>query len=296
MDLKYLNTFRTIVEEGSFSRAAERLNYTQSTITFQMGQLEGELSAQLFEKVGRRMVLSQAGQRLLPYVDQVLDAVDQMRFFQEDLAQCRGDITIGVAETLLCYRLPPVLKAFHRQVPGARLFIQSMNCYDIRDGLLAGALDVGIFYQEIGGLGHQLTTYPLGQCPVVLVAAPGVQALCPDFTAPGHQLPVPLLTNEPNSIFRQQFEGYLRKKGIRMDHTIELGSIPTIQRLVENEVGVTFLPRFTVEEALADGRLVELPVDMEAPTLSPVCAHHKGKWISPLLQCFLDLVTKSPLL
>ena len=68
MDLKYLNTFRTIVEEGSFSRAAERLNYTQSTITFQMGQLEGELSAQLFEKVGRRMVLSQAGRRLLPYV------------------------------------------------------------------------------------------------------------------------------------------------------------------------------------------------------------------------------------
>lgn len=120
MDLKYLNTFRTIVEEGSFSRAAERLNYTQSTITFQMGQLEGELSAQLFEKVGRRMVLSQAGRRLLPYVDQVLDAVDQMRFFQEDLTQCRGEITIGVAETLLCYRLPPVLKAFHRQAPGAR--------------------------------------------------------------------------------------------------------------------------------------------------------------------------------
>ena len=51
-----------------------------------------------------------------------------------------------------------------------------------------------------------------------------------------------------------------------------------------------------VEEALADGRLVELPVDMEAPTLSPVCAHHKGKWVSPLLQCFLDLVTQAPLL
>ena len=81
-----------------------------------------------------------------------------------------------------------------------------------------------------------------------------------------------------------------------MDHTIQLGSIPTIQRLVENEVGVTFLPRFAVEEALADGRLVELPVDMAAPTLSPVCAHHKGKWVSPLLQCFLDLVTPTPLL
>ena len=97
---------------------------------------------------------------------------------------------------------------------------------------------------------------------------------------------MPLLTNEPNSIFRQQFEGYLREKDIRMDHTIQLGSIPTIQHLVENEVGVTFLPRFAVEEALADGRLVELPVDMAAPTLSPVCAHHKGKWSAPCSSAF----------
>ena len=65
MDLKYLNTFRVIAEEGSFTRAAERLGYTQSTMTFQMGQLEQALSARLFEKVGRRMVLSQAGRQLL---------------------------------------------------------------------------------------------------------------------------------------------------------------------------------------------------------------------------------------
>lgn len=77
------------------------------------------------------------------------------------------------------------------------------------------------------------------------------------------------------------FEGYLREKAIRMDHTIELGSIPTIKHLVENEVGVTFLPRFAVEDALAAGRLVELETGMEEPVLSAVCAHHKSKWISP---------------
>ncbi len=59
---------------------------------------------------------------------------------------------------------------------------------------------------------------------------------------------------------------------------------------------MTFLPRFAVEEALADGRLVELPVDMAAPTLSPGVRPPQGKWVSPLLQCFLDLVTQTPLL
>ena len=73
MELKYLNTFKVIVEEGGFTKAAERLNYTQSTITFQIGQLEQELSAKLFERIGRRMVLTKAGERLIPYVGRCIE-------------------------------------------------------------------------------------------------------------------------------------------------------------------------------------------------------------------------------
>lgn len=62
-----------------------------------------------------------------------------------------GEITIGVAETLLCYRLPPLLKAFHRRAPQARLADPLHGCYDIRDGLMDGSLDVGLFYENIGG-------------------------------------------------------------------------------------------------------------------------------------------------
>ena len=63
MDLKYLETFKTIIEEGSYARAADKLGYTQSTITFQVQQLEQELSIKLFEKIGRRMQLTKAGKR-----------------------------------------------------------------------------------------------------------------------------------------------------------------------------------------------------------------------------------------
>lgn len=114
MELKYLNTFRMIVEEGGFSKAAERLNYTQSTITFQIGQLERELSVRLFEKIGRRMVLTKAGEDLLPYVDEVLSSIDRLQNFRNDLAECRGTLRIGVGETLLYSHMPAVLKEFHR--------------------------------------------------------------------------------------------------------------------------------------------------------------------------------------
>ena len=292
MELKYLNTFRTIVETGSFTKAAEKLNYTQSAITFQIDQLEQELSAQLFEKVGRRMALTKAGELLIPYVEEVLGAVGKLRFFEQELSVCNGDLKVGVGETLLCYRMPPVLKEFHKVAPKARLYLRSMNCYDIRDELISGSLDLGVFYEDVGGFGSQLMAYPLGNYPVALVASPETAKAFPDFVTPDRTLPVPFIINEPNCIFRQIFEEYLRKKSIVLDHTIELWSIPTIKNLVKNDVGVSFLPRFAACEELSSGQLSEIPTQVTHDRISAVCAHHKNKWVSPLMELFIDLCRK----
>ena len=149
MELKYLQTFKVILEEGSFSKAAEKLNYTQSTITFQIGQLEQELSTKLFEKIGRRMLPTKAGEQLYPYVQDVLSSVDRLRFFENDLNEFRGNLKLGIGETLLCYLMPSILKTFHQKASNTKLFLQSMNCYDIRDELLKGSLDLGIFYEDV---------------------------------------------------------------------------------------------------------------------------------------------------
>ena len=143
MDLKYLNTFRAIVNEGSFSEAARKLNYTQSTITFQIGQLEQELSVRLFDKIGRKMVLTKAGEQLIPYVDEVLQSVDRLQTFQNNLSQYQGNLHIGVGETLLCYLLPDKLKTFHQSAPNVQLYLQSLNCYEIHDKVLNGSLTWG---------------------------------------------------------------------------------------------------------------------------------------------------------
>ena len=287
MELKYLQTFQTVIREGGFTKAAKKLNYTQSTITFQIQQLERELGASLFEKLGRRMALTQAGERLAPRVDEVLASVDRLYGFGEDLEQCRGEVRVGVAETVLCFRLPGALKEFCRRAPQARLLLRSMNCYDIRDGLLDGSLDLGVFYQDVGGFGTGLTTYSMGEYPVALLASPEIKARFPDFVTPDQTLPVPFLINEPNCVFRQIFERYLTEKAITLDHTIELWSIPTIKNLVKNDVGVTFLPRFAAEEELDSGALVEIPTEVRERCISVVCAHHKNKWVSPLMRAFI---------
>lgn len=289
MELKYLTTFKTIVDEGSFTKAAERLNYTQSTITFQVGQLEQELSAKLFERIGRRMVLTKAGERLIPYVEDVLNSVDRLQNFEADLASLKGDLKIGVGETLLSYKIAPILKAFHEQAPNARLFLRSMNCYDIRDELIAGALDMGVFYHDIGGVGTNLVTKPLKAYKMALIASPTIKESFSDFITPNQKIPIPFLINEPNCIFRQIFEQYLREKSILMDHTIELWSIQTIKQLVQNDVGITYLPKFAVEQELKQGTLSEIPTELSDTTITAVCGYHKNKWVSPLMQLFLKL-------
>ena len=72
MNTKNFVTFKTILEMGSFQKAADELGYTQSTVTFQIKQLEEELNLKLFEKIGRRMVLTQAGKDIMPYIDMIL--------------------------------------------------------------------------------------------------------------------------------------------------------------------------------------------------------------------------------
>ncbi len=289
MEFKYLYTFRIIVETGSFKRAAEKLNYTQSTITFQIGQLEQALSVKLFEKIGRKMVLTKAGEHLVPYVDEVMRSLEKLRSFENNLSECRGDLHIGVGETLLCYQLPGILKEFHRRAPNARLFLRSMNCYDIRNELCNGTLDLGLLYEDIGGFNGNLITHSFGNYPVVLIAAPAVEKAYPDFITPNQTIPIPFIINEPMCIFRQIFEDYLRKKSIILDHTIELWSIPTIKNLVISEVGISFLPEFTIEQELANHTLVKIPTAIPNPQIKAVLAHHKNKWISPLMQCFIDL-------
>lgn len=293
MELKYLNTFRVIVEEGSFSKAAKKLNYTQSAITFQMGQLEQELSIMLFEKIGRKMMLTKAGEQLIPYVDNILNSVDRLHSFGDDLTQYRGALKIGMAETQLCYRMAPYLKQLHAQAPGAQLFLQSMNCYDIRDALIDGSLDLGVFYEDVGGFGSMLTSHPLGHYPLALVASPAIAAEYPDFITPDRSIPISLIINEKNCVFRQIFEQYLQKKSIILGHTIELWSIPTIKGLVRNDVGISYLPVFTVQEELDSGTLVRIPTELDGRTITAVCAHHKNKWISPLMQLFIDLLTET---
>ena len=197
MELKYLQTLKVILEAGSFMGAARQLNYTQSTITFQIQQLEQELAVRLFEKIGRKMVLTQAGHDLLPYIDTILQNVRQLQNYGKDKQALCGELKIAIPESLLTYRIQPVLQAFRQQAPEVRLSLQALNCYEIRDRVAGGSVDLGIHY-NVGGYGTALLIKKLLAFPLVLVGSTSLCGADCDFITSEQQKELCLLTSDGN--------------------------------------------------------------------------------------------------
>lgn len=291
MELKYLQTLKVILEAGSFMGAARQLNYTQSTITFQIQQLEQELAVRLFEKIGRKMVLTQAGHDLLPYIDTILQNVRQLQNYGKDKQALCGELKIAIPESLLTYRIQPVLQAFRQQAPEVRLSLQALNCYEIRDRVAGGSVDLGIHY-NVGGYGTALLIKKLLAFPLVLVGSTSLCGADCDFITSEQQKELCLLTSDRASIYHKLFDGYLRGKGIVLTGTMEVGSTEAIKRSVISNVGVAFLPRFTVGDELARGLLQELKTELAGEQITAVCVYHKNKWQSPAMQLFIELAQK----
>lgn len=287
MELKNLRTFQTVVDRGSYQKAADALGYTQSTVTVQIQQLEEELGIPLFQRVGRRMVLTQIGERALTQARELLLAADRLASLGQESHTPTGTLRVDMVETLLCYRMQPVIQAFREQAPQVRLIIRSRNCLQIPENIRTGACDLGVGY-DMDWNRDILEVEHLGECEIVLLAAPGFGH--PDFTTPEQYKPVSLITDEPDSLFRRQLERYFRERDIVLDETIELWSIETIKRCVMSNLGFTFLPRFVARDELADGRLIELSAPISGIRNPVLCARHRKRWMTPAMELFLRLL------
>ena len=127
MDLRQLKTFQVVATALSFTRAAERLDYAQSSVTAQIRALEEELGVPLFDRLGRRVALTDSGARLLEYADKLLSLADEAYLAIAETDEPTGQLVISAPETLSAYRLPPLLKQFRQKFPRVQLILRSFR-------------------------------------------------------------------------------------------------------------------------------------------------------------------------
>ena len=289
MELKYLQTLRTILEAGSFQKAAEQLNYAQSTVTLQMQILEQELDVKLFDKIGRKMILTQAGKELLPYMDTVLEAVKQMENYGKKEYELTGNLSVALPETFLNYQMQPVIEQFRQQAPNVRLSLQLSNCYLIREQVLSGRVDMGIHY-DVGGYGSSAVVEYLSSYPLVLVASARLAGDELNFTDSHQRKNSCLLTVDKNSIYHKLLAHYLSELDIVLNGEMEIGSLEAIKRCIQSNLGIACLPRFAVANELKQGLLQEVATAMKTSEITAVCTYHKNKWITPAMDLLIRLL------
>lgn len=288
MELKSLYTVMKIMETGSYQKAAMALNYAQSTITFQIHQLENELGVRLFEKKGSRMVITPEGQGALPLMRQVIDAAEALLAYRTEADAPHGTMKIALPESLMTYKLQPVLKLFKEKAPDVRLYLQVMNCYAIYDQLLEGNIDLAIHY-DIKKYPAHIKTVSLGTYPLAMVASPELDKAAIDLVMPDQRKNLCHIQNDPNALYLKILDRYLREKSITLQSGMEVWSIEAIKMCVTSGLGIAYLPRFTVEEELEKGVLKQCPMDMEGE-LTALCAYPRTKASSPAMRLFLELL------
>lgn len=288
MELRQLATFRMVAVTLSFSRTAQALNYVQSSVTAQIQGLEEELGTRLFDRLGKRVALTDAGARLLPYAEKMLNLADEVRTVVCGGNVPTGSLTITAPETICTYRLPMVLRQFRQRFPQVRLIFRPTEFADIRRCVSEGGIDVAFVIDEpvhsTALMIEQLVTEP-----VLLVASPDHPlAQLSSLTARDLEGEHFLLT-EVGCAYRNVLEREFNEVGIHASTNLEFTSVEAIKQCTMAAMGITFLPKITVEQELEAGKLVELDWEGRVFGVATQMLWHKDKWVSPALQAFLTV-------
>ncbi|MFI9297444.1 LysR family transcriptional regulator [Streptomyces gardneri] len=283
MELRLLVTFEKVADVLSFTRAAADLGYAQSSVTGQIRSLETSLGVDLFERLGSRIRLTEAGERLLPYARRMTELAEEARAAVASAGDPEGTIAVGTMESLTSYRLPPLLEYFHHRYPKVRLTLRPTLGDATRQALRQGTYDVG-FLMEPDTEHEGLETEVLAPEPLVLVAGPGHPLSGRTGLTSADLAAAHLVGTEPGCPYRDLFEEELREWAPPF---MEFGTIEATKRGVTSGLGVALLPRVAVAEELASGALVAL--DWEAPfTLFTQLAWRRGKRLPAHVRLFVE--------
>src|SRR6202158_6253620 len=169
MDLHQLRVFEAAAKSGGFTRASEQLHLSQSTVSQHIKQLEQELDCPLFLRVGKRVLVTEAGNTLLQYAERVFRDLNNAEMAVRELsAMKRGTVRLGVGPTTLTYRLPHVLVDYKRRFPNIELIVLSGNTEFLLGAMQSQNLDLAVVMQtDVAPKSFIIT--PLGSEELVVV-------------------------------------------------------------------------------------------------------------------------------
>lgn len=288
MEIRHLKSFLTVAKLLSFNRAAERLNYAQSSISAQIQALEAELGVQLFDRLGRRILLTEAGERLVRYAEKIIDLAEETQAEIGDAIQPEGSLTIRIPETLGIHRLPPVIKEFNSRFPRVRLNFATCAHEGLQKDLRTGVTDLAFLLAE-SFHAIDMAVEVVGFESLVLVSSPSHYLAKQELVRTGDLKNATLLLSKVDCSYRRVFESVLEEEGVSTGAHLIFHSVEALKRCLIVGIGVSILPEISILEEIEKGSLCPLPWEEGKLEVAVLMIWSKGRWVSPTLSAFLDI-------
>jgi DNA-binding transcriptional LysR family regulator len=289
MELRDLKTFVIVARNLSFNRAAQALNTAQSTISARIAILEEELGVHLFDRIGRKVALTDAGVRLLDFAQRMIDLEDEARTYVIGEPSAGGSLTVRVPESLCVFRFGPIIKKFRERFPLVRLSFISCTLDGLEADLRQGVTDLAFVYMD-SVTAPDLKVDLLGTEALGLAAAPSHALARKRNLGPSDLQDVPLLLSKGDCSYRRMFEGMLLENDVTPGAGIEFQSLAALKRCLSLKLGVSILPAIAVTTELKAKQLAGLSWKGEKLETGILMIRHRKKWISPMLEAFMELV------
>lgn len=292
MELRQLEIFRALAEELHFTRAAERVHCVQSNVTTQIQALEEELGTPLFDRLARRVVLTEAGRRLVPYAEKILASVAEAKRSVVHGSVPSGPLLVGAPESVLTYRLPAVLSGFRKLYPEVELIFRPHWDESLVQVLESGKLDMAIRMVDVLD-DERVVSVRLRTERVLFVTNPlhpltrQAEVFAEDLTGQT------LLLTEAGCGYRKKLDTMLALKHIRPGSVTEFNSVEAIKECVRLKMGIGLLPEIVVAADVKRGHLVPLPWNGPTMDIATHILWHKDKWHSPAMDAFIQTVCDS---
>lgn len=293
MDLKCLNTFVQVAELGSFSRAGEKLGYSQPTISVHIRQLEEELEVRLFDRIGHSVRLTDKGREVLVHAQNICQSCREMEVAAGKSSHVSGTIRIATAQSL-CQRLMiQSYGAFRKLYPEMKIELTTGDTGELFRRLDHNEADIVCTLDSHIYNSNYMIAWE-EKIGVHLVVAAGHPLAKQNRITKETLLSQEVLLTEKHMSYRRLLDEFLAKSSLAVEPMLENGDADLLCRLVCQGLGVSFLPDYVTEDAVRRGELVRLELEGFHPELWKQLLYRRDKWVSHPMQAVLEELSKIP--
>jgi DNA-binding transcriptional LysR family regulator len=290
IDSRQLYAFAALARRGSFTLAAKDLFLTQSAVSHAIKALEDDVGCRLLDRVGRRVMLTQAGEQFLRHTERILREMEAARTGLDTLTKWgHGRLRVGASTTACQHLLPAVLREFRQSYPKCVIRIEPGDHGQQLELLRAGQIDLALIIEPPQTVLTEFNFVPLFQDELRFLVAPlhpwAKLGRAPRDTIEHETL---VLYNKTSYTFRLVGD-YFREEKIMLSNFIELGSMEAIKELVKIGIGAGVIAPWIARTELETGSLVSLPLGNRKLRRRWGVAHLKGRRLALAEETFVGL-------